>query len=207
MHNACFFGVIPLILKANPNNMKNRLLLALLLCACLSAQAQFYKSFVPSPGFTSALQKIVLDFRLDYKNIQGELLLQQGESENYSSAVQLPGAKDCLIYRFHSPQDTTSGWQALMYQGDNYDDAVKAYKNLFRLVRKSQMSWIDRSAVHFVGEMDEPTEDRRFAVSTLLLDVNDKRYTRFVAEIELSGNMGDWAVKLNMHNKRRDTDE
>lgn len=187
--------------------MKNQLLLALLLGACLSAQAQFYKSFVPSPGFTNALQKIVLDFRLDYKNIQGELMYQQGESENYASMIQLPGSKDCQIYRFHSPQDTTSGWQAVMYQGDEFNDAVKAYKNLFRLVRKSQISWIDRSAVHFVGDMDEPTEDRRFAVSTLALDVNDKRYKRFVAEIELSGSMGDWEVKLNLHNKRRDTDE
>ena len=186
--------------------MKNQFLLALLLCACVSAPAQFYKSILPSPGFTNALQKIVLDFRLDYRNIQGELLLQQGESESFSSLVKLPGSQDCVIYRFHSDDDSTSGWQAVMYRGDDYDEAVKAYKNLFRMVRKSPMTWIDRSAVHFVGEMEEPSESLSFAVSILTLDVNDKRYDHFVAEIELSGTMGDWSVKLNLHNKRRDTD-
>lgn len=186
--------------------MKNQLLLALLVGVCMSAQGQFYKSLLPSPGFTSALQKIVLDFRLDYKNVQGELLLQQGESESYTSLIKLPGAEDCVIYRFHSDDDSTSGWQALMYHGEDFNEAVRAYKNLFRMVRKSPITWIDRSAVHFIGEMEEPSEDLRFAVSILALDVNDKRYERFVAEIELSGAMGDWSVKLNLHNKRRDTD-
>lgn len=195
-------------LKTNPLQMKNRLLLTICFIVCLSSiQAQFYKSVLPSPGFSAALQKIVLDFRLDYKNIQGDLIMQQGESENYVSNIMLPGAKACVIYRFHSREDTTSGWQAVMYEGDDYNEAVKAYKNVFRLVKKSQISWIDRSAVHFTGEMDEPSEDRGFAVSILSLDVNDKRYDRFVAEIELSGSIGDWSVKLNLHKKRRDTDE
>ena len=188
--------------------MKNRVLLALFLCAFTPLlHAQFYKTLVPTPGFSDALEKIVLDFRLDYKTIQGERVLQENEHESYVSAVNLPGAKECVISRYHSKLDTTASWQAVMYQGESYSDAVRAYKNLFRLVKKSQMRWIDRSAVNFVGEMDEPKEDVGFAVTILGLDVNDKRYDHFVAEIELSGADADWSVKLNLHKKRDDRDE
>ncbi|SIT09589.1 hypothetical protein SAMN05421788_103455 [Filimonas lacunae] len=187
--------------------MKNRVTLALVLCVFTTlVQAQFYKSVLPSPGFTNALEKIVLDFRLDYKTIQGEQISRESEVESYLSGVALPGAKGCTISRFHSKQDTTASWQAVMYEGDSYADAVKEYKNVVRLVKKSQMRWIDRSVVHFVGEMEEPSEEVGFAVTILGLDVADKRYTHFVAEIELSGSEAEWSVRVNLHKKRDDRD-
>lgn len=189
--------------------MKNRVTLALLLCALTTVlHAQFYKSVLPAPaGFNDALEKIVLDFRYDYKSIQGKQLSRETEIESYLSAVALPGAKECVISRYHSKQDTTASWQGVMYQGDNYKDAVKAYKNLFRLVKRTQMQWLDNSAVNFIGSMEEPSEDVGFAVSILSLDVADNSYKQFVAEIELSGSDADWSVKLNLHKKRDDREQ
>lgn len=177
---------------------------ALLLFVSAQSDAQFYKSFLPSPGFTSALQKIVLDFRLDYKTIQGDARLSQGEVETYESTVVLPGALSCTIYRFHSKRDTTASWQGIMYQGDNYEDAVKAYKNLYRMVHKSQLRWIDRSAVGFKGELRDPKQGLSFAQTTLTLDVTDRRYASFVADIELSGGIAEWTVSLYLHSRQDD---
>lgn len=176
----------------------------MLLFVSTQSDAQFYKSFLPSPGFTSALQKIVLDFRLDYKTIQGDMKLSQGEYESYESAILLPGAVSCTIFRFHSRRDTTSSWQGIMYQGDSYENAVKAYKNLYRMVHKSQLRWIDRSAVGFKGELQDPKEGVSFAQTTLTLDVTDRRYTTFVADIELTGGIAEWTVKLSLHSRQDD---
>ena len=59
----------------------------------LSGFSQFYKSVLPSPEFTSALQKIVLDFRFNYKNIKDSLIMDDGGTQTYGSAIKLPGAK------------------------------------------------------------------------------------------------------------------
>lgn len=73
-----------------------------------NSDAQFYKAVLPSPEFNSALEKIVLDFRYNFKNIKVGAAVSQGEVDTYESAVTLPGATNCVIYQFHSAKDTTA---------------------------------------------------------------------------------------------------
>jgi hypothetical protein len=175
----------------------------LLVFATSLSYGQFYKSFLPSPEFSSALEKIVLDFRDDYKTIQGNLLDKQGEMETYESSVKLPGVDDCKILRFHSAEDTTASWQGIVYSGDDYKEAVKAYQNTFRLVKKSSIHWIDRSSVSFAGELQNPREDVRFTTSTLTLKLSDNRYDKFQAEVELLSTYSGWEVQLNLSKKTK----
>jgi hypothetical protein len=183
--------------------MKKHLLTLMLLCiAATTGYGQFYKAFLPSPQFTKALETIVLDFRFDFRNIQGELVDSLGQVHTYASAMKLPDTDDCKILRFHSTVDTTSCWQAIIYSGDNYKEAVKAYENTVRLVKKSQMHWIDRSPMKFTGELVKAREDMRFTTSILALVMDDPRYRDFRAEIELINTQIDqWEVQLNLSKK------
>jgi hypothetical protein len=183
--------------------MKKHLLTFLLLCLVTSAGfGQWYKSVLPSPAFTRALDSIVLDFRFDYRNIQGGIVDSLGQTETYASMVKLPGTADCRILRFHSPEDTTACWQAIVYSGDSYKEAARAYENTVRLVKKSNISWIDRSTVKFAGEMVPAREDLRFTTTILLLTLEDTRYQDFRAEIELiSTKLDTWEVQLNLSKK------
>jgi len=181
--------------------LKNLIFLLLLTLTANSLYAQFYKSVLPSPQFTSALEKIVLDFREDYRNIQGTAIEKLGEVEIYQSAVELPGTVDCRITRYNSVVDTSSSWQAIVYTGDEYKEAAKAYQNIFRLVKKSQIKWIDRSSVGFSGEMEAPREEMRFTTSTLTLNLDDPRYKNYQAEIEIQFLYNRWEVHLNLSKK------
>lgn len=169
-----------------------------------SSQAQFYKSIFPSPEFNNALEKIVRDFKYNYENIVGELLESQGEVDTYETTIELPGASDCIIYKFHSGKDTTASWQGVLYNGDDYNEAVKAYRNTFRMINKSKLHLVDRTVIGFVGDLQEPSELIRFAMSTLKLAISDNRYKRFNAEVELVTNYNGWRVNVNFHNKKPD---
>lgn len=174
-----------------------------LLCFSLAATlsySQFYKSLLPSPEFNAALEKIILDFREDYKNIEGELI-EKGEVDLYKSKIQLPGSEDCRIMRFHSVKDTTAVWQATMYTGDDYNAAVRAYQNTFRMVKKSQVKWIDRSSVGFNGTMEAPRESVRFTTSTLVLQLEDYRYKNFEAQVEMLSTYDGFKVQLMLHKR------
>ncbi len=170
-------------------------------------QAQFYKSVLPSPQFNDSLTKVVIDFRNNFKKIQGKELTPQVGMEVYQSKVSLPGASHCTIYRFHSKLDTTASWQAIMYDGNDYDEAVKAYKNTCRLVNKSRIKWIDRSIASFTGNMEKNDDNVSFANTLLQLDVSDPRYKNFYAEIEIASGSSGWEVHLNLHAKKNDMEE
>ena len=169
--------------------------------------AQFYKSFQSSPAFSDSLNKVVLDFRYNFKEIQGNALLPRGDMDVYNSKVTLPGAEHCVVYRFHSRMDTTASWQAVMYEGDSYEEAKKIYKNTFRQVKSSRIKWIDNSRVNFTGQMEEPSENIGFTVSSLKPDIKDERYEKFWAEVEMINTYAGWEVHLNLQNKKKDTEE
>lgn len=185
--------------------MKKTLLASLLMILSYSfCNGQFYKSVLPSPEFTSALEKIVLDFRVNFSSIQGNSLTNQSDAETYESVVKLPGAISCFVYKFHSKEDTTASWQALMYKGDSYKDAARTYENVFRMVKKSQVKWIDKSTVGFDGEMQKPAEELKFTVSTLSFSLDDKRYKHFEADVEMVSTYDGWEVHLNLQTRHPD---
>lgn len=180
------------------------LLLNLLLVVVNVLPAQFYKTALPSPQFNNALQKIVVDFRYNFKNIKGQTVLNQGELDLYQSTVELPGANNCVIYGSHSVEDTTASWQGVFYKGDNYKEAITAYKNVFRLLSKSKLKLIDVSTAGFTGTYEEPSEEVRFTVSSLRLDVMHPQYKRFFAEVELLSNYEGYQVNVNFYNRKGD---
>lgn len=171
------------------------------------SSAQFYKSFLPSPEFTDALSKIVLDYRFNYRNIQGDSIMKEGGYETYVSSIKVPGASDCVISYFNSKIDTTASWQGVMYRGENFKDASKVYQNVYRLVRKSQVRWVDKTSFGFTGEMQAPKEETRFAVSRLKFDLEDSRYRTFEAEVELINYYENWEVHLNLQSRKRDDEK
>jgi hypothetical protein len=182
------------------------LILTILVLSTSLLQAQFYKSLVPSPEFQNALEKIVLDFRYNYKTIQGESVGKEGGTETFQSTIKLPRAKECTIYQFSSLTDTTASWQALMYSGEDYNEAVKTYENLFKLIKKSRVKWIDKTLVGFVGVMEKPKAEVGFTVSTLRFDLDDPRYRNFLAEVEITPSTNGWEVHLNLNSKKPDSE-
>jgi len=172
------------------------------------ATAQVYKTVLPSTAFTESLTKITADFRNNYYQLQAEQLASQDDMDTYRSAVMVPGAKHCVIYRFHSKIDTTASWQAIMYEGDSYNEALKIYKNTCRLVDKSNIKLAGNVSAGFSGKMDQPDAGLRFVSSSYKLNSKDPAYDKFYAEVELVNiNFDQWEVHLNLQNKKDDAEK
>ncbi len=174
-----------------------------MIAASLFANAQFYKSILPSAAFTDSLQLVVADYQKNFYSIQSESLSRDGDVDIYKSLKSVPGAGECFIYRFHSIEDTTASWQAIMYKGDDYKDAVKAYKNCFRLIKKSNFN-INDNTMKFEGELQEPESSVKFTISSLRPLTSLKAYKKFYAEVELVQVYYEWQVRLNLHSRKND---
>lgn len=196
------------ILHHKSNSMKKTFtMLVLFVCSYQLSQAQFYKSLLPSEAFADSLGIIVQDFKKNFSGIQGKQLPSQGEMDVFRSKVGIPGALHCSIYRFHSLEDTTASWQAIMYEGDNYEAAVKIYKNTFHQLKKTRMKWVDKSTISFMGNFEEPDENVRFTMTSMRLNIIDVPYRSFFGEIELTSTYDGWEVHLNLHNKKSDKEQ
>src|SRR6476620_11099392 len=107
--------------------MKKMLIIALMAIYvnCAYSQTSIFKR---TASFSKSLQTVLEDYPNNFQNISGEAILEQGETEQYASTVQLPGAEACIIGRYHSVIDTTASFQAIMFRTEEYEDAAKQYR-------------------------------------------------------------------------------
>lgn len=166
-----------------------------------SSRAQFYKKYLPAREFSDSLSKIVIDFKSNFNIIQGEEMTPQPEMNTYQSKTTLPDALHCSIFRYHSIIDTTASWQAIFYDGENYNDAFKIYKDIFNQLKKCRIKIGDKNDNAFIGEFGKPKESVRFTSSLLKLNSMDLIYRNFFADLELTNTYNGWEVQLNLINK------
>jgi hypothetical protein len=166
--------------------------------------AQVSKPATPENAFGDALSKVVIDFAANFNTVQGNKMPADVEADCFKSKVCLPGALGCKIMRYRSVEDKSASWQAFMYAGESYEEALKMYKKLYGLVKKTVIKGIDGGS--FDGKMETVDESVGFAVTPLRLKTKGKRYKNLIADIEITSNYSGWQVQLNIYTKKAEAD-
>jgi hypothetical protein len=151
-------------------------------------------------NFSMAIEAILHDFPANLRDITGEMVLAEGEIENYACTVDLPGAQHCIITRYHSASDTTASWQAKMYSSDDFGKASAQYHALYSRLQSCYLLLADSSMVYLKGEWEPAREDIPFATSTLHLNTSDGRYGEMQVQLEMLYQETDWVVNINIFN-------
>lgn len=176
--------------------------IALLLVSQLT-QAQFINKILPSTPFTESLTRVVENYQNNYGRIQGPELTPDEDRDVFQSTILLPGASHCVIYRFHSVEDTTASWQAVLYTGEDFKEASKIYRNAFRNLKQTKFTE-GGTQNSLEGDINPPTETIRFTSTILRPAVKTDIYKNFIAEIEMINTLDGWTVQLNLHSRKDD---
>lgn len=182
--------------------MKKCLLAFVFAFGCFHSEAQLFRSVISPGHFNDSLQAVVHAFPSNFIDIQGSALQDQGTAEVFKSKISLPGSTHCVIYRFHSEEDKHGSWQAILYEGENYQEAVKKYKQTCRQVKSSKISGLSGKAGSFRGEMEKADESMNFTQSNFELITTDPLYDGLYTEVEITNVYDGWEVHLNMHYRK-----
>jgi len=156
--------------------------------------------------FPAVIDAVLRDFPHQLGHITGELVLAQGEIENYSSLVVLPDAEQCIVTRYHSRRDTTASWQAKMFSSDDFGKASRQYQELFQKLKTCYMSLLDGRIIYLTGKWEAPKEEAAFTTSTLRLPMENWRYKDVKVELELVYLLAEWTVNINIVSKPPDNE-
>jgi hypothetical protein len=150
--------------------------------------------------FSAAIEAVLHDIPSNFRHITGELVLAEGEIENYSCTVELPGAELCVITRYHSASDTTASWQAKMYSSEDFEKVSRRYHSLYNQLRSCYLLLADSSSVFLKGDWEPAREDIPFATSTLRLSTGEERYEEVRVQLEMLYQANGWVVNINIFN-------
>ena len=173
-----------------------------------TATAQLIRPVTVNNEFSNKLSQVTGGIRNNFHSVQGEKLPSGEDVDVYGSLVTLPGAKHCTISRYHSVEDTSASWQAMMYEGDIYEQALKVYKKTCREVNKTVVKLDNGTAASFKGKTENPEQNLRFVTSSYRLNTKDPFYKNYYAEVEMVNiNFDQWEVRVNLLCKKEDPDE
>jgi hypothetical protein len=170
------------------------------------ADSILHPTLVRVVPFVDAIDAVLGDVPNNLRYVTGELLLAEGGTDSYVSLVAVPGAKNCIVMRYHSVEDTTASWQAKMFCSGDFGAASRTYQQLFQQLKVCYLRMPDGSIYYLEGTWEPAREGVTFTTSTLKLRTADQRFRDVEVELELVYQLADWAVNINIVTKKPDNE-
>ncbi len=184
--------------------MKNLFLPVLFfLCAVSSLKAQL-KLPGTSTAFASDMEKVVRDFPNQFKNIIGNLIIENPQSTDYESKIVPAGAINCNITRYSSNKKEISSWQALMFVSDDFIYAEKKFKSLYNQLNNLSVKFNDAQVYKFRGEYEKPTERKKFFHVVFNATTKDVYLKHLKIELLMSFEMTEWKINVLVYASERE---
>ena len=108
----------------------------------------------------SAIEKVIRDFPNQFRNIKGIVLLENKQSINYQSNIEIPGAISCVVTQHHSNKESLS-WKAELFQSGNFQEAKNKYQALYGQIRNSIVKIEGEKPYILNGPYEIPGEHKR----------------------------------------------
>lgn len=175
--------------------MKNAsFLLLLLLSLRVTAQGVFTNQT------NSAIEKVIRDYPNQFRNIKGSVLLENGESINYQSNIQIPGAISCVVARYQS----SLYWKAELFESADFHDAKARYSALFGQIRNTIIKIEGEKPYILNGQYEIPVEQKRFhsVVFNMLPAVGGMQKVK--VELSLVRQVNTWKINLVIYDQGSD---
>ncbi len=173
--------------------------------------------FLTMPGLTysqgvftnqthSALQQVINDFPNRFRNIKGNQISEDPQTIDYVSSVQIPGASTAVITKYSSSGDKeVYSWKCVMVSSEDFDEASRKYKELFKQIENSIIKIDDQKPFILNGTYQTPTEDKKFTTSSFyLLPSAQGQLKKLKVEVCLEYYVTEWKLALLVYDQEEE---
>lgn len=172
----------------------------LLLHTVSHAQNRFFSG--NNTDLATDLKKVLEDHPNHFKNITGELIVQNPQSSDYQCNLKIKGAEECFITRYAATEKEIYSWQALLLTTENFEDARKKFKSLY-----GQLNNLRVNSVSMKGEYENPVEEKRFTSVLLSFMTEDESMKKLKVELIMESEGMEWKVKVLVYEREREDTE
>jgi hypothetical protein len=178
-------------------------LLAVITIFLLSATLACSQMNVVSRSSIAAdILKVVEDYPNHFKNITGDLLIQNPQSSDYTCNLNIDGAEECIITKYSAEHKEICSWQALLLTTENFNEAKGKFRSLF-----SELNGLPVGTSLLNGKYESPAEEKNFTSVLLYVTPQNESTQKLVVEIVMESRIMEWKVKLLVYDRERDDDE
>lgn len=177
------------------------ILVSLLFSATTQAQGVFANKT------NAALEKVIQDYPNRFRNIKGEMIVQNPQTTEYRSTVDIPGSSSCTVTRYNSTKNEVYGWACTIFETDDFEIVKSKYREIFGQIKNTIIKMEGQKTFILNGHYEIPTEEKKF--TTILFDLLPAvgEMKKLKVELTLQYQISGWKISLNVYDRdRKDED-
>lgn len=151
-----------------------------------------------------ALQKVIEDFPNHFRNIKGDQIADNNNSD-FRSKVEIPGALNCVISE-NGPRKDTYAWKADLYETADFEQARKKFSELYNQIHNTIIKIEGEKPVILNGKYEAPDGEKKFTSIGFHVLPATGQMRKLKVELSLNEAAGSWKIALNVfeHNGQSD---
>lgn len=167
-----------------------------------SSIAQFKSPSIANHDIAGGIQQVIDDYPNQFKNIIGDLIIQNPQSADYACTVKMNGTEESSITKYTSSEKEIYSWQALVLTTENFDEAKKKFRSLYTLLNNRLIN-----SSYLKGEYEAPAEEKKFTNVLFSFSPGDEVTKKLKIEIVMESALMEWKVKLLIYEREREDSE
>ena len=173
----------------------------------LIAAAPSYAQNVFANKTNATLEKVIQDYPNRFKNIKGELIIQNPQTTEYKSTIEIPGSTSTTVTKYSSKKDDVYSWDCVVFEGEDFDIVKNKYKELFGQIKNSIIKIGGQKTFILNGQYETPTEEKKFTnvIFELLPAVGEMQ--RVKVDLSMQYQITGWKISLSVYDRDRRDDE
>ncbi|HLX90771.1 MAG TPA: hypothetical protein VKR32_03760 [Puia sp.] len=180
---------------------------ASLTIALLAIAAISFAQSVFSNKTNTTLEKVIQDFPNRFKNIRGPVIVDNPQTTEYRSTVQIPGSDSCTVTRYNSPKNDVYSWTCLVFENDDFDQVKAKFKELFSQIKNSIVKIGGSRPYILTGQYVDPDEAKKF--TTILFELlpppGDMKDLR--VDLSMQYIITGWKVSLSVYDGLKESEK
>ena len=154
-------------------------------------------------AFQTDIAKVISDYPNGFKNITGDVTIQNPQSIEFECLVTVKDAIKCRLIKYSSNLKEIYSWEADMLKTDDFEAASKKFRELYNSLQHLSVN-INGNAAVFKGDYIKPSEAIKF--TTVVLDAGDKtpELKSLKLALILETEMLEWVIKIQVYEKERE---
>ena len=150
----------------------------------------------------TTLQKVINDYPNQFKNIKGEIIVENPQTTDYSSKVQIPGSVNTVITKYSSEDSTEIySWKCVLLESEDFEIVSKKYKEIYNQVKNSIIKLDGNKPFILNGTYVDPTEEKRYTASPFSLVPASGDLKKLKVELTLEYLVTEWKVSLLVYDQ------
>lgn len=173
---------------------------------CNSVTGQLRIPGLSNPDLRNALEKVMADYPKNFTTLKGEVLNNNPQTVEYASLLEFKSAEKNSITEYSGKMPVYS-WQAQMFTAEEFADAEKKYKSLYKDLKGITLTLNRDYTYGLDGKYDTPDESKKFAASIFQLTPHASNLPKVLVELSLQYEMPEWKIYLSVYQKEREDNE